>query len=165
MNEMMNMQGHLTLRLIDGEGNVVHQQQRHNRIVTSGRELVAQLFTGVSSGTPPAPISHMAVGTSNAASVDNQTALVAERSPRKAIAPTDVSYSQFDEPGAGGAVRRVRVRLQAVFDFGDANGTEPLREAGIFNAATAGRMYNRVTFADVTKTNAFKLTLIWEITF
>jgi hypothetical protein len=135
MNEVMNMQGHLTLQLTDNEGRVVHHQQRHNRIVTSGRELVAQLFTGVSSGTPPAPISHMAVGTSKA------------------------------DPVTGGAVRRVRVRLQTVFDFDDANGTEPLREAGIFNAATAGRMYNRVTFADVTKTNAFKLTLIWEITF
>lgn len=165
MNEMMNMQGRLTLQLTDGEGHIVHRQQRHNRIVTSGRELVAQLFTGVSSGTPPAPVSHMAVGTGNAASADNQTALTAERSPRKAIAPADVSYSQFEEPVPGGTVRRVRVRLQTVFDFGDANGPEPLREAGIFNAAAAGRMYNRVTFADVTKTNAFKLTLIWEITF
>ena len=43
--------------------------------------------------------------------------------------------------------------------------TEPLREAGVFNAATGGVMYNRVVFQDVTKTDAFKLTLLWDIVF
>ena len=62
-------------------------------------------------------------------------------------------------------VRRVRVTLKTVFDFNEANGTDPLREAGIFNAATGGVMYNRVVFDPVSKTNAFKLTLIWDITF
>ena len=50
-------------------------------------------------------------------------------------------------------------------DFGDANGTAPLREAGIFTAETNGVMYNRVVFDPVTKTNAFKLTLLWDIVF
>jgi hypothetical protein len=40
-----------------------------------------------------------------------------------------------------------------------------LREAGIFTAVSGGVMYNRVVFDAVTKTNAFKLTLLWDITF
>lgn len=166
MNEQMNMRGSLTLQITDSEGRVVREQQYHNRIVKTGRELVAKLFAGVSSGTPPARVTHMAVGTNATPPADNQTALLAERAPRKEILPADVTYTEFDEPvPGGGVVRRVRVTLKVVFDFGEANGNDPLREAGIFTAATGGIMYNRVVFADVNKTLAFKLTLLWDITF
>ena len=47
--------------------------------------------------------------------------------------------------------------------FGEANGA--LTEAGLFNAAAAGVMYNRVVFPPINKTADFKLTLIWEIIF
>jgi hypothetical protein len=62
-------------------------------------------------------------------------------------------------------VRRVKATLRTVFDFGEVNGTEALREAGVFTAATGGVMYNRVVFDPVTKTTAFQLTLLWDITF
>lgn len=166
MREQINMQGQVTLRLTDAAGRVVHEQHRRNKIVLAGRQLVAQLFGGVTAGTPPTAVTHMAVGTKATAAADDQTALLAERAPRKAIA--EVAYSDFDEaqPG-GGTVRRVRAALRAVFDFNEANGPEPLREAGIFTADAAGSgvMYNRVVFEPVTKTNAFQLTLLWQITF
>lgn len=167
MNEKMNMRGSLTLQITDREGRIVREQQYHNRIVKTGRELVAKLFAGVSSGTPPARVTHMAVGTNATPPADSQTALLAERAPRKEILPADVTYTEFNESvQGGGTVRRVVVTLKAVFDFNEANGTDaPLREAGIFTAATGGIMYNRVVFDAVTKTNAFKLTLLWEITF
>ena len=38
-----------------------------------------------------------------------------------------------------------------------------LREAGLFTED--GVMYNRVTFDTITKSDQFKLTLVWEITF
>jgi hypothetical protein len=128
--------------------------------------LVAQLFGGVTAGTPPTAVTHMAVGTDATAAADDQAALLAERAPRKAIA--EVAYSDFDEPQpGGGTVRRVRAALRAVFDFNEANGAAPLREAGIFTSGAAGGgvMYNRVVFEPVTKTSAFQLTLLWEITF
>ena len=93
--------------------------------------------------------------------------LLAQRGGRKPF--TEVTYTDFDEPvpgGGGAVVRRVRASVTAVFDFGEANDTTtPLREAGIFNAATGGVMYNRVVFEPVTKTNSFKLTLLWDIVF
>jgi hypothetical protein len=159
MNERLDMRGQVTLRLTDRDGNVVAERHRRNRIVRTGRQLVAQLFAGVSGGPPPTQVTHMAVGTGAAAPADDQVGLATERAPRKPIQETE--FTDFDD----GGTRRVRVSLRSVFDFGEANGPEPLREAGIFTAATAGVMYNRVVFDAVTKTNAFQLTLLWEITF
>lgn len=164
MKEQMEMRGALTLRLTDRNGNVVAERRHGNRIVKSGRRLVAELFAGVTGGTPPSKVTHMAVGTGAAGATDEQTGLTAERAPRKEI--TEITFAEFDETVTGNTVRRVRATVKAVFDFGDANDlTTPLREAGIFTAASGGVMYNRVVFQDVTKTDAFKLTLLWDITF
>ncbi len=163
MNENLDMRGTLTLRLTDQDGRLVHEQRCHNRIVTSGRRLVAQLFTGVTTGVPPSKVTHMAVGTDGATPADADAGLRAQRGARNPI--SDVTYTEFDETSAGQVVKRVKASLTAVFDYGDANGTDPLREAGVFNADTGGVIYNRVVFDPVTKTNAFRLTLLWDIVF
>src|SRR5215204_6067956 len=160
MNEKQAMSGFLTLRVSDREGRLVYEQPCKNRIVTSGRRLVAQMFGGVPSGTPPSKVTHMAVGEGGNAPADGDTGLRTQRDGRKPI--SEVTYEEFDEPIEGGSIR---ARLTAEFDCGEANGDEPLREAGVFNAATGGVMYNRVVFQDVTKTDAFKLTLLWDIAF
>ena len=162
MQESMEMSGRVTIELSDASGRVIERQQRRNLIVTSGRTLVAQLFGGISGGTPPGKVSHMAVGTDATPPADEQTALLAERAPRK---PIEVTYSEFDDLSSGVKVRRVRASLKAVFDFGEANGPAPLREAAVFTAPAAGVMYNRVVFDAVTKTSAFQLTLLWDISF
>jgi hypothetical protein len=163
MREQNDMHGALTLQLTDHAGQVVRQTRCQNRIVTSGRNLVAQLFAGQSGGVPPGKVTHMAVGTNNTPPTDADATLKAERAPRKVIA--NIDYSEITEGDGSNQVKRVRARLTAVFDFNDANGTDPLQEAGIFTADTAGVMYNRVVFDPVTKTNAFKLTLLWDIVF
>jgi hypothetical protein len=163
MRETVEMRGALTLQLTDRDGAIVHQAHYKNRIVTSGRTLVAQMFAGVSGGVPPSQVTHMAVGTDATLPTDVDSALKAERAPRIAI--SNVDYSEISEGTGGNEVKRVRARLTAVFDFGDANGAAALREAGIFTAETDGVMYNRVVFEPVSKTDAFKLTLLWDIVF
>jgi hypothetical protein len=163
MRETNDMRGSLTLQLTDRDGEVVHQAQVKNRIVTSGRSLVAQMFAGQTGGVPAGKVTHMALGSDATEPSDADTALKAERAPRKAI--TSVDYSEVSEGAPGSEIKRVRARLTAVFDFGDANGATALREAGIFTADTGGVMYNRVVFEAVTKTDAFKLTLLWDIVF
>lgn len=164
MKETMSMHGRLTLRLIDRAGRVVEERRQNNRIVKSGRRLVAELFAGVAGGTPPSKVTHMAVGSNEAAPADDQTGLVAERAPRKPI--TEVTFSELDETAGTVTVRRVTATLKAVFDFNEANDLAvPLREAGIFTADRGGVLYNRVVFEPVTKTDVFKLTLLWDITF
>jgi len=159
------MHGCLTLQLVARDGTVVHAQRTTNRIVKSGRQLVAQLFAGVTTGPPPAKVTHIGVGTSNAAPADDQVGLSAERAPRKPL--TDITYSDVDDPApGGGTIKRVKASLKAVYDFADANDpATPLTEAAIFTADTAGVMYNRVVFDPVTKTNAFQLTLLWDVIF
>ena len=163
MREQIEMRGQLTLRLTDQTGQVVREQQYRNRIVISGRMLVAQMFGGNPAGTLPTPVTHMAVGTGAADPADDDADLKSPRSIRKPIAAPQ--YISFEETTDKGKVKRVRVSLTAVFDYNEANGGEPLREAGIFTAETGGVMYNRVVFDPVTKTKAFKLTLLWDIIF
>ena len=159
MQETNDIRGRLTLRLIDRAGEVVAERSYHNRIVKSGRLLLAQMFGGVSDGSKLNIISHIAVGTGGDKPDDKQTALAKERGPRR---PLDKpSYSDLVDRDT----QRVKVSLTATFDYNDANGPEPLQEAGLFNADSAGVMYNRVTFDPVTKSNAFKLTLLWEVVF
>lgn len=160
MDEKQDMYGQLTLVCTDSAGCEVWRRQMRNHIVTSGRNLVAELFSGTIAGAPPSAVTHMAVGTDAAAAADGDLSLTAQRGARKAI--SSATISQFAEAG----VTRVRVSLQTVFDFNEANdAVVPLREAGIFTAAAGGVMYNRVVFPAVTKTNAFKLTLLWDIVF
>ena len=163
MLESMDMRGRCTLQLTNTDGQVVHRQVHSNHIVKSGRRLVAQLFGGVSSGTPPAQVSHVAVGTDGTAPTDDDTTLGAQRGAPNPI--TDVSYTDFDEPvpPSTDVIKRTRVSVTAVFDFDQANGADPLREAGVLTAVTGGVLYNRVVFEPVTKTNAFKLTVLWDI--
>lgn len=159
MDERQEMRGRLTLRVSDDEGRTLYERPHKNRIVTSGRMLVAQLFGGVESGATPAQVTHMAVGTNGAAPTDADETLRGQRGDRKRIG--EVNYEELPE----GGVTRVRARLTAEFDFDEANGNDPLREAGVFNAEEEGVMYNRVVFDPVTKTEAFKLTLIWDVVF
>jgi hypothetical protein len=160
MHESNDMQGILTLRLTDRDGHIINQIQHKNRIVSSGRNLVARLFSGRLEGTPLSNVTHMGVGTGNTPPADGDTALANERSPRQPI--SDVRHSFYTQADG---VNRARVQLVSIFDFNDANGAEPLREAGIFTADSGGQLYSRVVFDDVTKTNAFRLTLLWDIDF
>ena len=169
MKEKIDMQGQLTLRLTDSSGRVIQEQRPKNRIVKSGRQLVAQLFAGVP-GTPPTKVTQMGVGTDDTPTNDDQTALLAlrELTPSKSLKEiSSTTYEDVEEvvtkDGQQEVVKRIRARLTTEFDFSEANGTEPLTEAAIFNDNNV--MYNRVVFEPVTKTDAFKLTLLWEIVF
>lgn len=163
MHEFMDMKGQLRLALTDRRGALVYEGVHKNLIVKSGRQLVAQLFGGIQAGTPPSRVTHMGVGTGATPASDDQLDLAAPRLPRNPI--SSVVYSDVTDTSSGAPVRRIKVSLQTVFDFGEANGTTQLREAGIFTAATGGVMYNRVVFDGVTKSDTFKLTLLWDILF
>lgn len=156
----MDMSGRLRLVLTDRAGAVVLDCMQVNRIVSSGRQLVAEMFAGQTSGPARTPVSAISVGTDGTEPKDSDTALLAPRGDPKGISKVD--YSAFTDPDT--SVARVRVQLTAQFDFGEANDpSTPLREAGLLNADHV--LYSRVVFKDVTKTDTFQLTLIWEIVF
>ena len=160
MEDRMDMSGRLTIVMRDRAGHVALEQRQRNRIVSGGRRLVAEMFAGQTAGPPRTPVSSMAIGTGNTEPADADTVLAAQRGNPKAI--TKVDYSTFTDPQGGAS--RIKVQLTTQLDFGEANDpSAPLREAGLFNAD--GVLYSRVVFKDVTKTDTFQLTLIWEIVF
>ena len=169
MQERNDMRGQLRIEMRDRDGNVVQTQTCKNRIVLTGRYLVAHLFGGVPTPDPTLKtVAFLAVGEGADAAADDQTKLVTERI-RKPIAKID--YADFmDKDAQGNPVKRVRATITVTFDYKEANAPAPLVEAGLFTddnttPEKAGLMYNRVTFDQVHKNDSFQLTLLWEIIF
>lgn len=158
MQESQNMQGALYLALVDDAGQVVYERRYQNRIVTSGRRLVAEMFAGRPDNKVPARVSQIAVGDGGGAVADGNSALVNQRIAKDI---TQVEYVVVQDASSG--AERVRVTLRAELTKEEGNGAQPLREAGILNED--GVLYNRVVFEDVTKTDRFRLMLMWEVTF
>ncbi len=158
LNDHIDMKGRLRMQFRNRQGEMVRELAANNAIVLNGRDMVSRMFLGPLFA--PNPISHLAVGTGALAVTADDTTLGTEVFRTTIVTPdptTDLSIVGTGED------RRKKLVITAELDFDDAN--FPLTEAGLFNAALGGDMYNRVKFDVVTKTNAFKLTLIWEITF
>jgi hypothetical protein len=153
LHDALDPRGQLTVQKMDASSILVETIRVHNSIVLSGRDLIAKLFIKEAID----PVSHVAVGTGTTAVQASDEKLVNEVF-RKPIAPVDPSQHITTTDTS-----KRKVTLTAELDFGEANGA--LTEAGLFNAASAGVMYNRVVFLPINKTADFKLTLIWEITF
>src|SRR5262245_40498976 len=113
--ERIDPRGALTVRLSDRGGRIVAERRYRNRIVKSGRLMVAQMFAGGTAGPTPAQIGFIGVGTDGTAPADTQSGLIAQRGNRAAI--SERRYEDFVDGTGGNAVARVRVILTAVFDF------------------------------------------------
>lgn len=159
------MRGHLQLELTDRQGAVVARRDVWNTVMQSGAAIVAELFAGQG-----APVTHMAVGTSDASPDDTAlTNLVNEavgESPaltgdiRTPISPASVVFETDD------VKRQIRVRLRATLPATAAVGR--IREAGLVSLGADGtteRLYNRVTFAPIDKGDDHELSLFWEVAF
>ena len=150
----LNMAGRLTLRKCAPDGRLIEQVTAHNDITIHGRNLVARLFSKDESATIER-VTKMQVGSSQAAFKPQDKALGSK------IGETDIAKIELSEITDGGGKPRKMLRLTGELGEKDSNGE--LREAGLFTKDDV--MYNRVTFDTITKSDQFKLTLVWEITF
>ncbi|MCT7948264.1 hypothetical protein NG798_00460 [Ancylothrix sp. C2] len=167
--DAMDMKGRLTIQRFNGEGKLINEVEANNFIVYTGRDLVAKMFLNQQID----PIRYLAVGTgANSVNPITDTGLQQEVF-RKEIKPIDLSrdLSDSDEIAIqvdGGVIKQKnrKVRVAVDLDFAEpSNQPIVLTEAGLFNAAEGGIMYNRVVFPTISKTSDFKLTLVWEIIF
>lgn len=168
------MKGRLQIQQFDRAGHLVTAIEADNAIVYTGRELVAKLFIQVDNIKP---ISHIAIGTDETPVDPGKDTALGRQVFRKALRPfeqKDLTDNQVDVTDRDGNPQRQRssiIRLSADLDFDEPsvkdNGGRPynLKEAGLFNDAEGGVMYNRVVFPGISKTADFKLTLVWEIIF
>jgi hypothetical protein len=153
LQDALDIRGRLTVQKQNVEGEIIETIQANNSIVLSGRDLVAKLFIN----QPINQVSHVAVGKGSTAVTSADAALESEVF-RKAINPIDPSQHITTTN-----TDKRKVMITTELDFAEAN--DALTEAGLFNAASGGVMYNRVVFPPINKTADFKLTLIWEIIF
>jgi hypothetical protein len=171
VSESLDMQGRLIIQKFNPEGQLLTEVKANNFIVYTGRDLVAKMFLN----QKIEPVEYIAVGMGDKA-VDpiGDTALQQEVFRKKIklpnLAQDIVDTEEKSVPTEKGSIaqKNRKIRLSVDLDFDDPpNQPVDLREAGLFNSPEVGKgiMYNRVVFPIITKTQDFKLTLVWEIIF
>lgn len=167
-SDALNMCGRLSLYVFDRAGNPIGTTKANNSIVYTGRDLVAQLFANQKID----PIRYIAVGTGSKPVDPNADTALENEIFRKELKEVDINKDLMDiTTGTEQSPYNSRkIILSADLDFEepavrDSGEPHKLTEAGLFNAAEQGVMYNRVQFPPISKTGDFKLTLVWEIIF
>ena len=146
MIDAIRLRGSLELRLVREDGGV-EVTTIENLVTTVGKHVIA----GRMLAAPPDPgPSHIAVGTNGTLPAITDVALGSESS-RASAAPGPHGRRRCGPDGGG-------------FNFlaGDASGA--LVEAGMFNAAAAGSLIARTTFAVINKGPNDTLQVTWTLT-
>jgi len=118
-----------------------------NLVVTSGRNHIADQLAGQAEAAQ----SHMAIGSGTTTAIVDDTAL-----------ETEVSRKVFTSKTQGTGANSNKVIYVSEWAAGE--GTGAITEAGIFNAASAGTMLNRTTFAVKNKGAGDSLSIQWTLT-
>ncbi|MGB9866710.1 MAG: hypothetical protein ACPLPR_02225 [Bacillota bacterium] len=125
------VRGQCLVELFDEHGRLKERRLVKNLIVNNGKYAITEQLLDSPSIAKP---SHMGIGTGTTAPAATDTALGAEVGTRVTVTKS-----------------RSNNVLTLSATFGAGNGTGAITEAGIFNAATAGTMYSRITFSVINK--------------
>jgi len=157
-NNIVELQGSLSIIVTDTITNTIRQEVYvPNLVVSTGKTFIASRIVGTTS----AVMSHMGIGTSATAEVVGDTGLGAELT-------VAGGYTGYSRAGLTTATSSSNVVTYSA-NFAANNPSAPaggavLREAGIFNASSAGIMLCRTTYPIVTKLPADALTITWTVT-
>lgn len=142
LNDQPTARGALNIKLFDENGSLKAERDIDNLLVTTGLAWMAARFVGT-----PTAMSHMAVGSGVVAPALANTTLGTELGRAVLTAQTSATnVSTFSSTFAAGV------------------GTGAVTEAGIFNAAAAGTMLNRATFAVMNKGALDVMQINWTVT-
>lgn len=141
--ELLKATGALKVVLTGADGQVKHEQDVKNLVVTTGLGYIASRMKDTTQGA----MSHMAVGAGTANAAAGDTALGSELG-RVALTSTTVTGNQ----------------TVYVATFAPGTGTGAVTEAGIFNDPSAGTMLCRTKFAVVNKDAGDTLSITWTVT-
>lgn len=140
----MILRGHVQLVLTDVWGNVKQEGEVTNLVTTLGKAFVASAIIAA----PTLTFTYMAVGTSNTAPAVGQTALVGTELARVACTSTNPTSTT----------------VRWASSYGAGVGTGTIEEAGMFSAAAAGTMFNRVLTGTYAKGALDTLAITWTLT-
>jgi len=158
MTEDLNIAGRLTIKKYTRDNRLIDEISVHNDITIDGRELIARLFNKDNQDVAIERVSKIRLGRSQDKFKAQQNNLL-----DPVTNPTDGQVWQTDISKIEQSQVEERIMLRLTGELGEDDCNDELREAGLFTAD--GVMYNRVTFDTITKSDQFKLTLVWEITF
>ena len=131
---------------ISHNNEIVHQCE--NLVVTAGKNWVASRFKD---GSIPDEMSHMALGSGSTAAAAGNTALGTELASSRIALTTD-----------GGTVSNATVQYDATWS--SSHEAYVIKEAGIFNHASAGTMLARTVFDVINKGTDDTVSITWTIT-
>lgn len=143
-DDKFHLKGSMEAVLIKEDGSV-EVTRKDNIIVNGGFDFICD---AISNGTRPAAMGFIGVGTGAAAPAATDSALGVQSARIAATYAHTAGTKTFT--------------VTATFAAGIA--TAALTEAGVFNAATAGTMLDRVTFAVINKGAADTLTVTFTFT-
>lgn len=143
-DDNVSVVGKLKIELVGPDGKVKDARNVDNLVTQTGKNGIADQVLASPTLAKPG---WMAVGTGTTSPATGDTALQTE-SARVALTSKTRSTNVITYVGT----------------FAAGTGTGALTEAGIFDAATTGNLWNRVTFAAVNKGASDSLTITWTTT-
>lgn len=151
MIDNLGASGTLKYEIIDVEtGEVLESHEQKNLVVTAGLNLIRLCFN---SGTGTS-LTHFGLGSG----VGSDTAAAAAQTDLQGATKNRYAVTSKDASTDGTLV--VQYYLGSATENGNT-----IKEAGIFTAASAGTMYNRVVFGTpIVKTASVAVSFVWTLT-
>jgi hypothetical protein len=143
LHDTIKMTGDLKIVLKDENGQIKHEQEVKNLVVTVGKNFIASRMKD----TTDTAMTHMAIGSGTTAAAVGDTALGTQLG-RVSLTSTTVTTNN--------------VAYVATFPAG--TGTGAVTEAGLFNASSGGTMLCRTVFSVINKGAADTLGITWTVT-
>ena len=143
IKDIISVTGAVHITHLNGSGKVVNEHSIKNIVVAAGKAFIAERMLG----TTAAVMSHMGLGTDQTLQTTADTVLAAELGRVIITTATNTANSCL-----------------YVAQYAPGICTGEIKEAGIFNAATAGSMLCRTTFPVVNKGIADTIIVSWVIT-
>jgi hypothetical protein len=143
LHDTIKMTGDLKIVLTDENGQIKHEQEIKNLVVTTGKNFIASRMKD----TTDTAMTHMAIGSGNTAANVADTTLGTELG-RVSLTSTTVTNNN--------------VAYVATFPAG--TGTGAVTEAGLFNASSSGTLLCRTVFSVINKGAADTLGITWTVT-
>lgn len=147
MKEGLKIGAMVVVEKRDKAGSIIDKREVHNTVVNAGYDLVSDLLAKVSNR--PNPLGYIGIGTGTAATTASMTALGTEWGSRVASTYTHTT---------GTSTFTVSCVIPE-----HTGATVNISESGIFNAATSGTMFNRVTFTAIGKEPGDTITIRYII--
>ena len=143
LHDTIKMTGDLKIVLTDENGQIKHEQEVKNLVVTVGKNFIASRMKD----TTDTAMTHMAIGSGSTAAAVGDTTLGTELG-RVSLTSTTVTTNN--------------VAYVATFPAG--TGTGAVTEAGLFNASSSGTLLCRTVFSVINKGAADTLGITWTVT-